>query len=36
MLQIYINMAVIYMKMQHFELALIALQDASKINDRNS
>ena len=29
-------MAVTYMKIQHFELAFIALQDASKINDRNS
>lgn len=36
MLQIYINLAVTYMKMSHYSSALIALEDAGKINDRNS
>ena len=36
LLTIYLNLSVIYMKLFHYDMALVALEDAFKINDKHS
>ena len=36
LMQIYMNLAIVYMALRHFKMSLIALEDAFKISDKNS